>query len=382
MAGLKLKHSSARVLAGHPWVFLGEVQRPPPAETEGEAVELRDSQGRLLGTGLCNPRSQIVWRRFSRKREALDDVLLEKLISAAVARRGTKTLTRLVWSESDFLPGLVVDRYQDALVVQTLTSGMDKRLPSITAILRKLLKPQFIVERNDAPVRQLEGLPERKGLLYGDGTPRIDVTVGKVSYTVDLLSGQKTGLYLDQVDEHLAVARMTEGRRVLDAFCNQGGFALQCAAEGAVQVLGIDLSAEAVESARANATANKLTVEFKQANVFDFFHQKNIGAWDVIILDPPPFARSKAKIEEARRGYKEINLRALQQLGPGGILATYSCSHHISPEIFFETISEAAQDARKDVRVLRYCHQPADHPVLLGMPESEYLKGLVLEVLT
>jgi len=381
MAGLKLKHNDrARVLSGHPWVFAGEVQKLPPASADGQALELRDSGGRPLGSGLVNTRSQILWRRFSRKREELDDAVLERLIKNSIDRRKGLKLGRLVWSESDMLPGLVIDRYEDAFSVQTLTLGMDQRLEKIRDILLKLLKPRLIVERNEVPVRALEGLPERNGVLHGEAAP-FRVKAGKIEYQIDLLAGQKTGMYLDQLQEHLAVATMASGKRILDAFCNQGGFALQCAAAGAEQVHGVDISEEAIGSARENAERNGLSkIDFRTANVFDFLHTKNVGKWDVIILDPPSFARGKARLAEAHRGYKEINLRALQNLEIGGRLATYSCSHHITTGMFLNILTEAARDARKDVHIVRHCHQPPDHPVLVGMPESEYLKGFILEV--
>lgn len=361
-------------------MFAGEVQELLPETYNGKTVECRDGHGHLLGSGIYNSRSKIVWRKFSRKKTELNAETLRALISKAIARREEETARRLVWSESDDLPGLVVDQYEKKLVAQTLTLAMDQRLEEIIAILVSLLQPECVVVRNDIPARKLEGLEEKVFTAHGKEPDADWMRVGEIDFFVDIVRGQKTGFYLDQRKEYATVAHLSEGKRVLDCFCNQGGFALHCVKAGAREVAGIDISADAIEQAQRNAKYNQLDVKFETANVFDYFRGKKTDSWDVIILDPPPFARSKANVEDARRGYKEINLRALQCLPQRGILATYCCSHHVSKEIFRSILSEAAGDARRALRVIRTCTQPSDHPILLNFPESEYLAGFVLEV--
>lgn len=382
MACLKLKRGSrARVLTGHPWVFAGEVTELLPEKLDGEVVECRDARGYLLGSGIYNSRSKIIWRRFSREKVKLDSDQLKELISKAIARREEENVRRLVWSESDHLPGLVVDQYEKKLVVQTLTLAMEKRLEEIVSVLIALLEPECVVVRNDVPSRKLEGLEEKVFVIHGEEPEPDWISVGKIKFFIDILRGQKTGFYLDQRKEYEYVANLSKDKKVLDCFCNQGGFALYCAKAGAKEVVGVDISADAVEQSQKNAEYNRLDVKFEAANVFDYFREKKKDLRDVIVLDPPPFARSKAKLDDARRGYKEINLRAMQNLISGGILATYCCSHHVTRDIFRSILNEAANDARKTLRVIRSCFQSLDHPVLLNFPESEYLNGYILEII-
>jgi 23S rRNA (cytosine1962-C5)-methyltransferase len=408
VASLKLKpNANARVLRGHPWVFANEVVELLPGEHDGEVVECRDPRGRFLGAGVYNSRSQIVWRRFSRERVALDETYLRSALQRAIGRRVGRgadllrpdldekgaarprpyeyrkdepAVRRLVWSESDDLPGVVVDQFGDTLVLQTQTLAMEKRLATLVALLDELVHPAEIVLRNDASIRRLEGLPlevkTRSGKAWEPRWLRLD----GLDYWLDLQGGQKTGFYLDQRFQHAAVAKYASGRRVLDAFCNQGPFALHCARAGATEVRGLDSAAEAIVQARRNAERNGLRAEFLVANVFDYFTERRDEAWDLIVLDPPPFAKSKGALAGAMRGYKEINLRAMQRLTPGGVLATYSCSHHVQDADFRAMLAEAATDAKRQVHVLEFCHQPPDHPVLVTMPESEYLRGFILRV--
>lgn len=370
----------ARVLRGHPWAFLGEVDFAGEPPQDGDCVELTDLKGRCLGAGLWNGKSQIAWRRYSRRPLSLDGPLLEELITFAVNRRAGKPVGRLIWSEADGLPGLVVDRYHDLLSVQALTLGMDQRLLVITDVLQRLLRPREIVLRNDAPSRKLEGMETSIRTVSGKPLAPAWMEVGGVQVLVDLTGGQKTGMYLDQLDQHTRVAQLAKGRRVLDAFCNQGGFGLACAKAGATSVLGLDQSEDAISAARSAAERNGLKAGFEVANVFDWFTEHREATFDLIVLDPPPFARSKDSIDGALRGYKELNLRALRMLGPGGILATYSCSHRVSEEMYLEVIEAAAADARREAVVLERTSQPADHPVLLNFPESRYLKGFLIEI--
>ena len=371
---------SARALMGHPWAFLGEIIVTGEQPEAGACVELMDPKGRSLGSGLWNPKSQIAWRRYSRRSVSLDGPLLEELIATALKRRGDRQVGRLVWSEADNLPGLVVDRYHDLLSVQALTFGMDARLDRIIEILQRLLNPREIVVRNDASSRKLEGLEQHIRTASGKALEPSWMEVGGVQYLVDLVAGQKTGMYLDQIDQHVKVATFAKGRRVLDTFCNQGGFALACAKAGAKSVLGIDSSEEAIVAARTAAERNGLSATFEVANVFDWFTEHREATFDLIILDPPPFARNKDAVEGALRGYKELNLRAMRLLAPGGILATYSCSHRVSEEMYLDLIEAAASDARREGLVLERTSQPADHPVMLNFPESRYLKGYILEI--
>jgi 23S rRNA (cytosine1962-C5)-methyltransferase len=380
----KLKaNANSRVLSGHPWVFANEVEEPLPPECDGEVVECRDRAGRMLGTGICNGRSQIVWRRLSRERVALDEAYLQGALERAIARRAPGSFRRLVWSESDDLPGVVADQYGDAVVVQLQTLAMEKRSALIGDLFDRLLHPADVIFRNDAQIRRLEGLPIETHTRSGNPWQPRWAAIDGVDTWLDLMGGQKTGFYLDQRAQHGAVARYCEGKRVLDAFCNQGSFAIHAAKAGAAEVRGLDSAADAVEAARRNAERNGVKVRFDIANVFDWLNDasnREGPAWDVVILDPPPFAKSKSALEGALRGYKEINLRAMQRLSPGGVLATYTCSHHMQDAELRGVLAGAAADAKRRVKVLEFCHQPPDHPVLISMPESEYLRGYILRV--
>jgi 23S rRNA (cytosine1962-C5)-methyltransferase len=380
-----------RALAGHPWVFANEVESLLPAEHDGEVVACRDRNNRLIGSGIYNSKSQILWRRLSRDQVELDVGYLRRKVEAALARRAPHRSTasdmsyvgRLIWSESDDLPGVVVDQFGDTLVVQIQTAALEKRTAELAAVLAELVRPAEIIFRNDAPIRRLEGLPLEVHTQSGRPWEPRWLTIDGFDYWLDLQNGQKTGFYLDQRPQHPAVARYAAGKRVLDAFCNQGAFALHAARAGAAEVLGLDSSEDAIASARRNAERNQVKAGFAVANVFDWFNdpaRNNEPLWDVIVLDPPPFAKSKSALEGALRGYKEINLRALQRLVPGGVLATYTCSYHMQDAELRGVLAEAATDAKRKLRVIEWCHQPADHPVLMTMPESEYLRGYIVGV--
>jgi 23S rRNA (cytosine1962-C5)-methyltransferase len=387
---LKLKaNAKPRILLGHPWVFINEIEEILPDQYNGELVECRDRANRFLGVGIYNSKSQIIWRRLERDRVTLDANYIKNALKHAIAKR-TDRVTRLVWSESDSLPGLVVDRYDTTLVVQIQTLALEKRTALIGDILQELLKPEEIVFRNDAPIRRYEGLPLETHTRSTRPWEARWVTIDGFEYWLDLQSGQKTGFYLDQREQHkliathvTRIAKAGKQVRVLDAFCNQGPFAMHAARAGAKEILGLDSAEDAISAARQNIIQNKVNAEFSCVNVFDWLNDPSRNSespWDVIILDPPPFAKSKSKMEGALRGYKEINLRAMRLLAPGGILATYTCSHHMQDSDLRVVLSAAAADARKKVRILNWANQPADHPVLMTMPESEYLRGYVLEV--
>ena len=383
-ASLKLKpNATSRVLGGHPWVFANECEALLPAEHDGEVVECRDRTGRFLGTGIYNSKSQIVWRRLSRDRVTLDAAYLRAAVERALARRaGLGEFKRVVWSESDDLPGVVADQFGATLVVQIQTLAMEKRAAALGDLLAELSSAQEIIFRNDANIRKLEGLPAEVHTRSGAAWAPRWVPIDGLDYWLDLQGGQKTGFYLDQRLQHAVVAKYAAGRRVLDAFCNQGSFALHCAKAGAASVLGLDSAFDAVGQAKKNAEKNGLKADFQGANVFDWFtaQRETAPAWDLIILDPPPFAKSKSALEGALRGYKELNLRAMKSLLPGGVLATYTCSHHMQDAQLREILAEAAADAKRRVHVLEFCHQPPDHPVQVTMPESEYLRGYILRV--
>jgi 23S rRNA (cytosine1962-C5)-methyltransferase len=390
MPALKLKpNARSRVLSGHPWVFANEVEELLPAEHDGEVVECRDRTGRFLGTGIYNSKSQIIWRRLSRERVTLDAAYLRGALARAVARRKAGSpdpalqYGRLVWSESDELPGVVADRFGDAVVVQIQTLAMERHSTAIGDLLAELTGAGELIFRNDSNLRRLEGLAMEVHTRSGrDWEPRWAAIDG-MDYWLDLQNGQKTGFYLDQREQHAAVARYCRGKRVLDAFCNQGSFGLHAAKAGATEVLGLDSANDAISQATKNAARNQIAARFESANVFDWFNapaRAKESTWDVIVLDPPPFAKSKGALAGALRGYKEINLRAMQRLAPGGVLATYTCSHHMQDAELRGVIAAAAADAKRRVHVLEFCHQPADHPVLVTMPESEYLRGYILRV--
>ncbi len=385
MAGLIIKPRS-RILHGHDWVYSSEVLKTFGQPVNGDVVSLKDGQDRLIGSAIYNANSQIVAARFSRQRQELDlDFFQRRLKQALDYRERLKVdprLCRLVWSESDGLPGVIIDRYGDHLVVQTLTLAMDQRKALLTEALQGLLSPKSIIERNDAPIRKAEGLELNTGMLAGTAPGPFEIQVDGIKFEVDLLQGQKTGFYLDQLPNYTAVAAHASGRKVLDCFTNQGAFALACAKAGATQVQAIEISNECIDLVRRNAERNHLSVEAYAANVFDLLKdlERQQARYDLIILDPPSFTKSKGKLGDAMRGYKEIHLRALKLLNPDGLLATFCCSHHVTREIFMEVINEAAVDAKKTLRQLEYYSQGPDHPIITTLPETEYLKGWLFEL--
>ena len=387
MAGLIIK-PRARIFHGHDWVYASEILKTFGSPAAGEVVSLKDGKDRLIGSAIYNPASQIVARRFSRRRQDLDADFFRRRISLAIdyrQRRGVDPrLCRLVWSESDGLPGVIVDRYGDFLVLQTLTTAMDQRKALLTEALVSLLSPAAVIERNDAPIRRAEGLELCTGILHGEAPGKVDIEFGGLHFTVDLLHGQKTGFYLDQIENYQRVAQVARGRRVLDCFANQGAFALACAQHGAASVLGIEISADAAATARGNIERNALTnIDWKEANVFDFLpaEERRGAQYDLIILDPPSFTKSKSQLGDAMRGYKEIHLRALKLLSNDGLLATFCCSHHVGATEFRAMLIEASVDARRFVRQIARYTQAPDHPVVPTLPETEYLQGYLLEAM-
>ncbi|MBA3608024.1 MAG: class I SAM-dependent rRNA methyltransferase [Chthoniobacterales bacterium] len=386
MGGLVVK-PRARIYHGHDWVFSGEVLKAFGKPEDGAVISLKDGRDHLIGSAIYNSKSQIVARRFSRRKQDLDLDFFQRRIAQAVeyrARRGIDPrLCRLVWSESDGLPGVIVDRYGDHLVLQTLTLAMDQRKELIVRALGEALGPLPILERNDAPVRRAEGMELRSGMLSGEAPGAIEIEVAGLKLQIDLLHSQKTGFYLDQLPNYALVAQHAAGRRVLDCFTSQGGFALACARAGASEVVGVEVGAESIRAAEQNAARNQLTVRWVEQDVFQFLRgaEKAEERFDLVILDPPSFTKTKGGLHDALRGYKELHVRAFKLLSPNGLLATFSCSHHVGAEVFEQMIADALVDARRSARRLRRFEQALDHPVLPTLPETEYFRGMLLEMM-
>jgi 23S rRNA (cytosine1962-C5)-methyltransferase len=386
-----------RVVAGHPWIYESSILRMTRQSGDGELVQIKDHRQRLLGVGFYNSQSRIRVRLLAPDRVTPDQAFFEERIRAALAVR-TRHLPaassfRVVNAESDFLSGLIVDKYEEVLVLQTSSLGMDQRKPLIVAALQRIFAPRAVIERNDIASRKFEGLAETSGVLAGElpgGTALVRVRINGLQFEVDLLGGQKTGLYLDQQLNYQRVAEWIREGQVLDCFSFLGGFALHIARAGAAQVHGIDQGQEAVAAALRSAAANGLAhcCSFEAANVFDWLsarttarpHEKTVPQFDGIILDPPSFTRNRAAVPDALRGYKEIHLRALKLLKTGGKLATFCCSHHVDTKVFQDVILSAAFDARRLLRRVAIYSQSPDHPVIPMIPETEYLKGFAFEV--
>ncbi len=376
----------SRVENGHPWIFMSDLENRGTAQP-GDFVSVADSRGRIFGVAHYSSTSQISLRMLSGEAPTSELALLRARLEAAAAFRarvvkGTNSY-RLVHAEADQLPGLIIDRYEDVLVIQTLDQGMDRAKPQIVELLHELFAPRAIVERNDVAVRKLENLPLEKGILKGEVDGPITVNMNSLALTADVLGGQKTGVFLDQRENYLAARHHARGR-VLDCFCSTGGFAVHMASS-VESVEAIDASTVALDAARANAQRNNLeNIDFREADVFALLSDYGSARrhFDTIVLDPPAFAKSRATVEKALRGYKDINFRALKMLAPGGILMTYSCSHHVSEADLLEVVAEASIDAGKTLRILERRSQAACHPILLTVPETLYLKGAVLEVIS
>jgi 23S rRNA (cytosine1962-C5)-methyltransferase len=383
LKSVKVNRKAAdRAASGHPWLFSSDVTDRGEAEP-GDAVRVVDPRDRLIGVAHYSSTSQITLRLISSKADEISrDFFMRRLLAAAAHRERvvqSSTAYRLVYSEGDLLPGLIVDRYGSYVVLQTLSQGMDRARDLIVDCLRELIQPQGIIARNDASVRKLENLPLETSVLAGDVPERVEIEMNGLRLEADLFRGQKTGVYLDQRENYVAAAKVVRGR-VLDCFTSTGGFALH-AATRATSVEGVDSSAPALETARANAARNGIVnIDFRQADVFEFLAGTD-QKYSTIVLDPPAFAKSRKTVSEAARGYKEINLRALKLLEPGGVLVTCSCSHHVSEADLLGLVAEAALDAGRTVRVLERRTQASDHPILLTVPETLYLKCLILEVL-
>ncbi len=381
------RKAADRVASGHPWIFSSDVvDRGEAAPGDAVRVHLASANGsprRFLGTAHYSSLSQITLRLLSGAQEPIDRTFFLRRLTAAIAHRERvvegSDAYRLVFSEADLLPGLMVDRYGPYLVIQTLSQGMERARDLIVHCLTELLAPAGIIARNDASVRKREGLALETLVLSGEVPERVPIHTNGLTLEADLLHGQKTGVYLDQRENYLAAARWARGR-VLDCFTSTGGFALHAASK-AESVEAIDSSTPALAIAASNARANGIeNIQFRQADVFEFLAGIE-RRYAMIVLDPPAFAKSRKALDDAVRGYKEINLRALRLLEPGGVLVTCSCSHHLGEATLLQVVAEAALDAGKTLRVIERRTQAADHPILLTVPETHYLKCLILEVL-
>ena len=382
-----------RIRNGHPWIFGTQIQKEEGEYAPGDIVQVFDKRRRPLGQGYINPASMIRIRLLTPHLEdRINKAFITERIVAAWQyrlRMGHGSSCRVVFGEADGLPGLVVDKFQDVgtkklvLSVQFLTLGMERWKDVVLEALNATIKPDGVYLRNDVPIREKEGLEQYKGFADKPFDTDLIIDENGLRIAVDVAGGQKTGHFLDQVANHAAMQQISSGNRVLDCFTHTGGFGLHAAHYGAKEVYGIDISEDAITQAKRNTALNKLkNISFGKANVFDYLTDASSKGeqWDVIVLDPPAFAKSKSAIDNAYRGYKEINLRALKCITKGGFLVTCSCSQHMGPELFRKMIAEAGVDAGRRLREVYYGTQPTDHPILWGVPESHYLKCFVLEV--
>jgi len=381
------KKGADRVKQGHLWIYRSDVVEV--SAEGGSVVTVKDERGNFIGQALFSDASQIALRFLSQSHEEIDREWWRRRIRDAAVRRHTSSETnayRLIYSEGDLLPSLIVDRYDDVLVLQTLSQGTDAIKSLLIEILVEQFNPRAVIERNDARVRELEGLPLIAATVYGEAPSEFEILQHGLRFSVEPLGGQKTGSFLDQRENRLAAraaAQTTNKQRALDCFTFNGAFALHLASV-CENVIGIDISGEAVAAAQRNATLNEMTnVEFREANVFDMLREMEAAGerYDVIVLDPPAFAKNRASLKGAIRGYKEINLRALKLLNSGGVLITCTCSYHVSEELFLEILAQAALDAHRRVQVMEKRMQATDHPVLVGMPETYYLKCVIAKVI-
>ncbi len=389
MVKVQLKQTTGnRIQNGHPWIFANEIREIKQAYSAGEIAEVFTHDNKFIGKGYINPKSQIIVRLLTRRREEQinDDFFYTRLSMAWQYRQrlGYTQNCRLVFGEADGLPQLIVDKFNDYFVIQTLALGIDVWKPSIVNALQKIFSPKGIYERNDVPVRELEGMPQQKGFLSAPFDTNIIIKENGLQFYVDIANGQKTGYFLDQQDNRRALQHLVKGADVLGAFCYTGTFEIHAAHYGAASVTGLDISENACAQARKNAALNgyENICRFDCVNAFDVLKKwsKEEKQYDVVMLDPPAFTKSRANIEKAVAGYKEINLRGMKLLKPGGFLVTSSCTNLVQPELFLDIIVMAAKDARKKLRRVTFQAQSPDHPIVPGMENTNYLKFLIVEV--
>ncbi|HEY4061575.1 MAG TPA: class I SAM-dependent rRNA methyltransferase [Puia sp.] len=383
------KKISRRVENGHPWIFANEVNRVEGDSTAGEIVAVFTHDKKFVGKGYINPQSQILVRLLTRDHsETIDETFFYHRLRTAWEYRqrlGYTENCRLVFGEADYLPALIIDKFNDYFVLQTLALGIDRWKPAIVKALEQLFQPKGIFERNDVPVRELEGLPQQKGFLSAPFDPQICIRENGLQLHVDLENGQKTGYFLDQHDNRRAIQHIVKGADVLGAFCYTGSFETHAGYYGAKSVLGLDISENAVAQARRNAELNGLgeICRYEAVNAFDALKQwsKEGRQYDVVMLDPPAFTKSRETIQKAITGYKEINLRGMKLVKKGGFLVTSSCTNLVQPELFRATIQQAARDARRKLRQVTFQAQASDHPIIEEWENTNYLKFLIVQVL-
>ncbi len=383
------KKISDRVVTGHPWIFGNELGDSEGDYEPGDIVEVFSSNGSFVGKGYINPASQIRIRLITRERkDEINDAFFKRRIAEAWEYRrqiGYTENCRLIFGEADSLPALIIDKFNDYFVIQTLALGIERWKPAIVKALEELFRPKGIYERNDVPVRELEGMQQQKGFLSAPFDTNIIINENGLRFHVDIVNGQKTGYFLDQQDNRRYIKDIVKDADVLEAFCYTGTFALHAAHYGAKKVLGLDISEKAVDTARANAVLNGMEniCSFEAVNAFDKLKEwsKEGKKYDVVMLDPPAFTKSRENIEKAVTGYKEINLRGMKLTKPGGFLVTASCTNLVSPEMFLKTIAAAAKDAHRQLRQVTWQTQAQDHPILWNVPTTQYLKFLIIQVL-
>ena len=381
-----IKGKQKRALSGHPWIFRSDIAKVTGKHTPGEVVDVVADNGQFLAKAMYNPLSQIALRILTWKDEQIDENFIRSRVQRALAfRKNFADLKscRLIFAESDGLPAFIADSFGDIIVIQSLALGIEPFKQTIADALCEELHPAGVWERNDVPVRELEGLTLQTGLLRGDVPDKVEFFENGLRFLVDVKQGQKTGYFLDQKENRAAIAPFVKDARVLDCFTHTGSFALHAAKYGAANVIGVDVSDYACKVAAENGALNNLNIEWKEANVFDLLRKEQDAGnvYDAIILDPPAFTKSRSAADNALRGYKEINLRAMKLIKDEGYLITCSCSHHVLPETFSSMLADAARDVHCRLRQIEARTQSRDHPILVASPETQYLKCFILQVL-
>ena len=375
---------------GHPWIFKGQTLKTPPGIRPGDIVTIVNGKGEFVGRGYYNPASEITIRLLTFNDEPIDGAFLQNRIESAIAKRsflsGITNARRLIFSEADNLPGLIVDQYNDTIVFQISTLGMERMKEGLLKVLADIVDPKYIYEKSDSPFRKIEGLKTIKKWWLYDGETNIEIYEGDAKFIVDIEKGHKTGFYLDQRRSRAALKEISSGKTVLDLFCYTGGFSVNAALGGAKSIVGVDIKPEWLALARKNAALNGVSdkIEQREGDVFEILNDicDSGEKFDIIVLDPPSFVKEKKSIISAAKGYKELNTLAMRSLNEGGTLCTFSCSYNMSNAIFSDAIKRSATEAGKSLTVLKRCHQDKDHPIVKFIPQTEYLKGYFFKVIS